>query len=165
MQVGGWIVRERAFDGRGACVAMTILWTMAPPSCTSELMQLSDGIRRHGFRKWYERELLQSHAHLALTFLCAVGLFAAIEAAMHFTSWSDRVIDALAILACAAIGVWALRRYLFLLMHAEHVANQADCPHCGTYARFTLVEVASASGVLSVTVRCRECAHQWSIDT
>jgi hypothetical protein len=109
--------------------------------------------------------LLQSHAHLALTFLCAVGLFGAIEAAMHFTSWIDRVIDALAILACGAIGVWALRRYLFLLMHAEHVAHQADCPHCGTYARFTLVEGASASGALSVAVRCRECAHQWSIDT
>jgi hypothetical protein len=27
-------------------------------------MQLSDGIRRIGFRKWYERTLLASHAHL-----------------------------------------------------------------------------------------------------
>ena len=70
-------------------------------------VQLIDGIRRHGFRKWYERELLQSHAHLALTFLCAVGLFAAFDAATNFTSWSDRVIDALAIVACGAIGYWA----------------------------------------------------------
>ena len=54
-------------------------------------MRLRDGIRRHGFRKWYKRELLQSHAHLALTFLCAIGLFAAFEAATHFTSWTDRV--------------------------------------------------------------------------
>jgi hypothetical protein len=127
-------------------------------------MQLSDGIRRHGFRKWYERELLQSHAHLALTFLCAVGLFGAVEAATHFTGWTDRVIDAAAVLACGAIGVWALRRYLYLLMHAEHAANQADCPHCGVYARFTLVEAAHAPAGPSVTVCCRECAHQWSID-
>jgi hypothetical protein len=127
-------------------------------------MRLSDGIRRHGFRKWYERELLQSHAHLALTFLCAVGLFGALEAAMHFTSWADRIIDALAILASGAIGVWALRRYLYLLMHAEHVANQADCPHCGVYARFTLVEEAAAASAAPVRVCCRECAHQWSID-
>jgi hypothetical protein len=27
---------------------------------------LADGIRRVGFRKWYERELLSSHAHMAL---------------------------------------------------------------------------------------------------
>lgn len=125
-------------------------------------MHLVDGIRRLGFRKWYERELLQSHAHLALTFLCAVGLFGAIEAAAHFTGWLDRLVDALAILASGGIGVWALRRYLYLLMHAEHAANQADCPQCGAYARFTLVEGAPASP--AVAVRCRNCAHQWSID-
>jgi hypothetical protein len=124
-------------------------------------MQLNDGIRRLGFRKWYERELIQSHAHLALAFLCAVGLFAAFEAATHFTSWSDRVIDALAIIVSGAIGVWALRRYLRQLMHAESVATQADCPHCGVYARFTLVEGVAASE--SVTVRCRACTRQWSI--
>ena len=126
-------------------------------------MQLVDGIRRLGFRKWYERELLQSHAHLALTFLCAVGLFGAVEAAAHFTtSWVDRVVDALAIMASGGIGVWALRRYLYLLIHAEHAANQADCPQCGAYARFTLVEGAPTSP--AVTVRCRNCARQWSID-
>ena len=127
-------------------------------------MRLSDGIRRHGFRKWYERELLQSHAHLALTFLCAIGVFAAVEAAMQFTGWIDRAIDALAILTCGAVGVWALRRYLYLLMHAEHAANQADCPHCGAYARFTLVEGVPAPAAVSVTVCCRKCAHRWSID-
>ena len=125
-------------------------------------VQLIDGIRRHGFRKWYERELLQSHAHLALTFLCAVGLLGAFDAATQFTSWTDRVIDALAIIACGGIGYWALRRYLYLLMHAENVAHQADCPQCGVYARFTLVEGAAAAP--SVHVRCRACAHQWSID-
>jgi len=118
-------------------------------------------MRRLGFRKWYERELLQSHAHLTLTFFCAIGLFAAFEALVQFSSWTDRVIDALAIAASAAIGVWSLRRYLYLLMHAEHVANQADCPQCGVYARFTLVE--GATGPRGVTVCCRQCTHRWSI--
>ena len=36
-------------------------------------------------------------------------------------------------------GVIALRRYLYLLNHAEYVANQADCEQCGTYARFELI--------------------------
>jgi predicted Zn finger-like uncharacterized protein len=125
-------------------------------------MQLIEGIRRLGFRKWYERELLQSHAHLALCFLCSVGLFGAVEAATHFTDLSDRVIDTLSIVASGGVGVWALRRYLYLLMHAEHAANQADCPHCGRYARFTLVERQAT--LPAVTVRCRDCAHQWSID-
>ena len=49
-------------------------------------MKLAEGIRKHGFRKWYERELLQSHAHLLLTFLCMIGLFAAFEALGRFRS-------------------------------------------------------------------------------
>jgi len=125
-------------------------------------VQLIDGIRRHGFRKWYERELLQSHAHLALTFLCSVGLLGAFDAATQFTTWTDRVIDTLAILVCGGVGYWSLRRYLYLLMHAESVAHQADCPQCGVYARFTLVEGAAVAP--RVHVRCRDCAHQWSID-
>jgi hypothetical protein len=127
-------------------------------------MHLSDGIRSHGFRKWYERELLRSHAHLALTFLCAIGLFSAFEAATHFTSWPDRVIDAFAILACGVVGAWSLRRYLSMLMHAEHAASQAECPHCGVYARFTLVARTAVRSGLPVEVCCRQCAHQWSID-
>lgn len=131
------------------------------PSGTNDAVKLVDGIQRLGFRKWYERELLKSHAHLTLTFLCAVAVFGAFEAAMHFRSLQDQLIDAAAILVSAAIGVWALRRYLFLLMHAEYVANQADCPQCGTYARFKLVDGARDAG--GVTVCCRDCAHSWSI--
>jgi hypothetical protein len=124
-------------------------------------VHLIDGMRRLGFRKWYERELLRSHAHLALTFLCAVGLFSAFEALAQFSSWTDRLIDALAIVASGTIGTWSLQRYLHLLMHAENVAHQADCPQCGVYARFTLVDGGAERG--GVTVCCRQCAHRWSI--
>jgi hypothetical protein len=134
---------------------------LAPaPRLWSRPMQLAEGIRRHGFRKWYERQLLQSHAHLTLTFLCLIGLMGAMEAASSFTAWSDRLTDALAVVICAAVGLWALRRYLYLLNHAEYVANQADCPGCGTYARFTLV----AEHTSAASVRCRKCGHEWTIN-
>ena len=61
--------------------------------------------------------------------------------------------------------MWALRRYLNLLMHAEHAANQADCPQCGVYARFKLVETTSVSSAPAVEVCCRQCEHKWSIET
>jgi hypothetical protein len=125
-------------------------------------MKLADGIRKHGFRKWYERQLLQSHAHLALTFLCTIGVFMAFEAASRFRSFSDQLSDLIAVPLCAGVGVWALRRYLFLLHHAEAVAHQADCPHCGTYGRLALVQ--PHPGGESVAVRCRHCNHQWLID-
>jgi len=124
-------------------------------------MKLADGIRKHGFRKWYERELLHSHAHLLLTFFCAIGLFAAFEALGRFRSVSDQLTDLVAIAVCAAVGIWALRRYLRLLMHAEVTAHQADCPQCKAYARFKLEsENARESSVL---VCCTKCQHRWTI--
>jgi len=126
-------------------------------------MTLAEGIRKHGFRKWYERQLLQSHAHLALTFCCLIGIFAAFEALVSFRDWSDQAIDIVAIGLCVMLGLWALRRYLFLLASAEAVANQADCAGCKAYGRLELEE-SDASGE-SVRVRCRGCGHRWHIGT
>ena len=123
-------------------------------------MDLAQGIRKHGFRKWYERELLQSHAHLVLAFLSAVGVFAAVEAYGHVQGMVDRAFDVLAIVLCGAVGVWAIRRYLYLLNHAEAAAHQADCPNCAAYARFTLLDARGAQ----LRVQCVKCAHRWTID-
>jgi hypothetical protein len=118
---------------------------------------LADGIRRHGFRKWYERELIASHAHLVLTFLCAVGLFAAFEVFDRDAPMIEQANNIAAIVLCAAIGTWALRRYLFLLTHAESTANQAVCRVCQSYGRFDVVAEP-------LTVRCRKCGHRWPIE-
>lgn len=125
------------------------------------MMKLAAGIRKHGFRKWYERELLQSHAHMALTFICMVGVLAALEGSSVRRGVGDQLLNIGTAVLCAAVGIWAVRRYMYLLMHAEAVANQADCPACGTYARFTLVH-SDATGE-QVGVRCRTCEHQWRI--
>jgi hypothetical protein len=39
-------------------------------------MRLVDGLRKHGFRKWYRNELTRSHLGLLLLVLSAVGLLA-----------------------------------------------------------------------------------------
>jgi hypothetical protein len=122
-------------------------------------MNLAEGIRKHGFRKWYERELLQSHGHLVLTFLCLVGVFAAFEALGSTRSRSDQALDVLAIGVCVVVGVWALRRYLYFLQHAESAAHQADCPQCKAYGSFTL----EGEQAQELTVCCRKCSHRWTI--
>ncbi len=124
-------------------------------------MTLAEGIRKHGFRKWYERELLQSHAHLVLCFFCVIGLFASVEAATRFRDWHEQLIDGTAFVLCSAVGLWALRRYLYLLAHAEAAAHQADCPACKTYGRLELLQ-SDASGE-NVRVQCRKCGHVWQI--
>ena len=123
---------------------------------------LASGIRRHGFRKWYERQLLASHGHLVLTFLCVIGVFAAFEVFDRRASTADQLTNVVAILLSALIGIWAMRRYLFLLMHAETVANQATCPVCQTYGRLDVADEPREAEPL--TVRCRKCSHRWKID-
>jgi hypothetical protein len=124
-------------------------------------MVLAEGIRKHGFRKWYERQLLRGHGHMALTFLCTVGLIGALESASQARQGSERLADIGTMLLCAAAGLWSMRRYLRLLSHAEAVANQANCPACGTYARLALVRPTHDGR--SAVVRCKACTQEWEI--
>ena len=125
-------------------------------------MKLADGIRKHGFRKWYERELLQSHAHLVLTFLCMIGIFAGFEALGAHRAWFDQAQNIAVIGLCVAIGIWAVRRYLYFLGHAEATANQADCPKCQAYGSFTVEAEDVKEQTLQVC--CRKCHHSWTIN-
>lgn len=118
-------------------------------------------MERLGFRKWYERELLSGHAHLVLAILSVVALMASMEG---FRSGPVvRLENVLFVIASAGIGLWALRRYLFLTMRAEVVANQASCPDCGEYGRFGVVGRNPSRGETEVC--CRKCARRWVIDT
>jgi hypothetical protein len=121
---------------------------------------LADGVRRVGFRKWYERELLSSHAHMVLAFLAVIALLGSFEA-MRGATAGDQPLHVLGLLASAAIGIWALRRYLFLLMRAEEVANQANCADCGTYGRFRIV--GENRDGQQTHVCCLKCQHNWTI--
>jgi hypothetical protein len=122
-------------------------------------MKLAQGIRRHGFRKWYERELLQSHAHLVLTFLCMIGIFAAMESLGGGSGWFEQAADLATIGLCTAIGIWAVRRYLYFLNHAEACANQADCPQCKAYGRMAVDATDGAESQLDV--HCKKCNCRW----
>lgn len=123
-------------------------------------MGLADGIRKLGFRKWYERELLGSHGWMVLAFLCTIGILGAFEA-LGDSRGAARLGNLAAIVVCVAVGIVALRRYLYLLLHAERVANQAVCAQCQTYGR---LEVVDAPRAAPLRVRCRACAHEWTID-
>jgi len=122
--------------------------------------RMADGVSKVGFRKWYERELLSSHAHMILAFLSIVALMASMEA-FRGGSITDKLADVMFVLICAVVGLWALRRYLFLLMRAEAIANQANCPDCGEYGRFRIVAENRAGEETQVC--CRKCDRRWLI--
>ena len=122
--------------------------------------RLVESVKRVGFRKWYERQLLSSHAHMVLAFLSAIALVGSMEA-YRSAEGDAQLANVLFVVVCAAIGAWALRRYVFLLMRAEQTANQASCPGCGEYGRFRVVGQRPRQE--DIEVRCRKCEHDWVI--
>jgi len=122
--------------------------------------RLSDAIQRLGFRKWYERELLSSHAHLVLALLSVVAMLASLEA-FSGAPVAEKLMDLVFVIVSGAIALWALRRYLFLMMRAEGVATQASCGDCGTYGRFKVV--GEDRNPDEAQVCCSQCAHKWTI--
>ncbi len=130
---------------------------------------LAEGIRRLGFRKWYERELLSSHAHMALAVLAAVALLASFEA-FNGASRADKILNTVFVVVSAGITLWALQRYTYLLMHAEELANQANCPRCEAYGQLRLSQrpprsVGPGDGARRlVPVCCKRCDFEWDLE-
>jgi hypothetical protein len=126
-------------------------------------MTIISSIESLGFRPWYERELARSHRQLLLLLLSAVAMLGALEA-LFAAQGAARLLLAVCLLSAAGVGAWALRRYLFLLMRAEHMARQAVCPHCHSYARWNVEAGQSREDEpLSMAVNCKACGHRWLI--
>jgi hypothetical protein len=164
-------VGDRAPSWRGAGGCATIWRTppttaMAAPNPLNRT--LADGIRQVGFRKWYERELLSSHAHMALALFAVVALIASFEA-FQGANTNDKLLNTVFVVLCAAISLWALRRYLYLLMHAEEMANQANCAQCQAYGMLQLQEVADLRRAAPAAPRllpvcCKRCGFRWNLE-
>ncbi len=121
---------------------------------------LAEGLRRFGFRRWYERELLFSHLYLALALLALAGLLGAIELFAQ-SSLAGKLINTAFVLVCAVVAFYSVQGYLLSLSAAEAIAAQATCSNCRSYGRLAPVSVSHQQ----VTVRCKHCGHQWAIET
>ena len=129
-------------------------------------MRIDEGIRRRGFRRWYERQLYEACAFLVTGLLALVMMAIALES-LGARKSLDGLLVLLAIGAAGgAICVVAWRKFTFLLFRAEYVAERATCPACRVYARFAIDAVDDAAEAVpgcTLHVQCRACAHRWSI--
>jgi hypothetical protein len=138
-------------------------------------MGLSEGIRRVGFRRWYERQLIESHIYLVSWFLCLIMVLACLEGFSFRAPGWEPVWRLAAMIAGTALSLWSIRRYFAELGFAEHAARRSTCVQCASYG---LLEVAgekelsrrTARGESAgrapppVAVRCRKCGNEWIID-
>lgn len=128
-------------------------------------MDALQSIRKLGFRRWYERLLIEAHAWLVTCFLAmvlAVALFETHNEAAHLIQRIPLLTGA----AFSAIGAWfAYRRYFASLQRAEVFGEGAVCPHCRAYGKLQVESICEndAGDVVQVDACCRKCRHQWRI--
>jgi len=125
-------------------------------------MGLAEGIRKRGFNRWHERELMVCHGWLVVALLCAVIAFAALESLLQHQSLSAQALRGLVALGAGAASLWALPRFLAGLVRAQRASSQATCAECGTFGR--LAVVTEGRDANWVKVCCRQCSHEWVIE-
>ena len=133
-------------------------------------MQVTRYIERYGFRRWYERQLIESHAYLALAFVALILLLAGME----LLSDAEAGFRTIVLLAAAAGGmlmVVSWRRFSTLLARAEHFGEAATCPQCKAWGKFRVLAQESsnendppeAGRPHWLSVRCKKCEAVWKL--
>jgi len=137
-------------------------------------MELAEGIRKLGFRRWYERQLIEAHLYLISGFLCLIMVIASLEGfSLPMPAW-ETLIRLIAMTAGSAVCLWAWRRFLLMLDLAEYVSERSVCRKCAVYGGLDLSSVGLSSAqrrgedgedvLPAVGVRCRKCGHEWTIE-
>lgn len=136
-------------------------------------MDPTSSIRKLGFRRWYERELIKSHAALVTCFLCGL-LIAVLMEQVNVREFGWRPLSFAAIIFLAGVLGWASwRSYITILQRAEFYGERSTCPKCAAYGRFNVVDTgldsipgraAEAVAPLEAAwmrVQCRMCGTVW----
>lgn len=133
---------------------------------------IGEEIRRRGFRRWYERQLLESHAYLVTAFLALILLLAGYEAMDALRGSPTYYAAVIGIAAAAGVLTWvAWKRFTVLLARAELFAGSAACPRCQAWGQFDVLaaEAAAADDPPEagrphwLQVRCRRCGESWRL--
>ena len=134
-------------------------------------MPVAENIRKLGFRRWHERQLIEAHASLVTAFLSMIVVTVCLDQ-FHWRDTGTKPLIMLAlIIAGTALCFKTVTFYFKMLFRAEHFAAQAVCGGCGVYG---VLEVLGASVHEScdrgdepsdgwLKVRCKKCSHHWTM--
>ena len=133
-------------------------------------MTPADGIRRLGFHRWYERQLIESHVYLVTGLLSLVMVLACVEG-FSFREPGVKPFLTLALMMGGLVLCWAsVRRYLSLLTRANHLGEQSACSRCGSNGRLRVTgsslvsgEPGEMDGEGTIDVECRRCSYRWTM--
>jgi hypothetical protein len=113
-------------------------------------------IDRLGFRRWYERQLLEAHAWLVSCLLCGFTIVALAEGLDFRHDPAQFIMRSALILALGFVCWISLHRYSTTMLLASRLAEHATCSACGAYAAFRVTNESPR-----IHVHCRKCDHEW----
>jgi hypothetical protein len=135
-------------------------------------MPVAASIRKLGFRRWHERQLIEAHASLVTAFLCVI----VIAVCLDQFRWRDAGFKPLIMLALIVAGIVLCFKtvtfYFKMLFRAEHYAEQAVCGECKAYGVIEVLaaalqeprDMADTAGDQWLEVRCKKCGHGWKMN-
>lgn len=129
-------------------------------------MSLPDAIRQRGFRRWYERQLIEGHAYLVTGLLAMIMMAISLEMIEFRQSAKGFAVLLLVGAAGCGLTMFAWRQFTYLLARAEYMAERATCQSCNAYGRFAIRRAddnPQAVGGFTLHVECRKCGHLWTI--
>jgi hypothetical protein len=131
-------------------------------------MDLVEGIRKLGFRRWYERQLIESHLYFVSGFLSMILVAAALEQFSSSSGGTQAIMAALVAIA-GMLSIWSFSRYKFMLSRAVYTAERSTCGNCRTHGVLEVLQHAmnrtpDAETAPWIQVRCRRCGHRWTIE-
>ncbi len=84
-------------------------------------------LRRYGFRKWYERQLINGHLSLVTCVLCMVLMAALIEDLEFDEGLFKAATELLTLFGTGLVGWFAFTRYRDVLARAEYFGSHSVC--------------------------------------
>jgi hypothetical protein len=130
----------------------------------SAVMTPAQGIAKLGFRRWYERQLIEGHVWFVTCFLCMIVVAACLEQLDVSGPFLQFVWNAALVVAAAYVCFKSLRWYNFLLARAETLGAQSSCKECSTYGILKVVDAGHGGESSWIRVRCKKCGHEWRMD-
>ena len=134
-------------------------------------MTTAQGIEKLGFRRWYERQLIEGHVYFVTCFLSLIAFAACLEQIDWHGPWMQQIWMGVLLVGSAVLCLKSLRWYNFLLARAETLGAHSNCPQCDVYGVLRVVGAAQADACHGraqdnswIRVRCKKCGHEWRMD-
>jgi hypothetical protein len=133
-------------------------------------MEVAAKIREVGFKRWYERQLIESHAYLITCFLSMIAVAVTLEVPELMKLGFETLVRLAVAFVGIAFCILAWKQYKKRMVLADVLGEVATCSNCRVYAAFNVIGAGTPASCgdedvyhFWMRVRCRKCGHEWTM--